>query len=130
MTKHQIEIAELLYDQGITYAKIAEMLEVSELAVKRACNKIERERKHTLEQYPICKECGKRIIYERKTRPRLFCDAKCKQTWWNKRIATSNRTSDEVKICPTCGKQFITPNSIPRKYCSKICFQRRNMANK
>lgn len=36
MTKHQIEIAELLYDQGVTYAKIAEMLEVSELAVKRA----------------------------------------------------------------------------------------------
>ena len=53
MTKNQLEIVMLLHDRGISHTKIAEMLEVSTTTVKRACARIEKERKSTSEQYPI-----------------------------------------------------------------------------
>lgn len=121
MTQNQLEIVMLLHDRGVSHIKIAEMLEVSTTTVKRACARIENERTLTSEQYPICKECGKRIVYERKTRPRLFCCRKCAQAWWNKRRYTSGRASDVARICPICGKKFIVNNSSPQKYCSKEC---------
>ena len=53
MTQNQLEIVMLLHDRGISHTKIAEMLEVSTTTVKRACARIEKERKSTSEQYPI-----------------------------------------------------------------------------
>lgn len=81
MTQNQLEIVILLHDRGVSHIKIAEMLEVSTTTVKRACARIEKKRTLTSEQYPICKECGKRIVYERKTRPRLFCCRKYAQAF-------------------------------------------------
>ena len=54
MTQNQLEIVMLLHDRGISHTKIAEMLEVSTTTVKRVCSRIEKERKSTSEQYPIC----------------------------------------------------------------------------
>ena len=85
MDQNQIELLTFLHDHGIGYEKIAAMLEVSTITVRRACAKVEKERELTDSQYPVCKECGKKIIYERKTRPRLFCCRKCNQSSWNKR---------------------------------------------
>ena len=124
MTQNQLEIVMLLHDLGVSHIKIAEMLEVSTTTVKRACARIEKERKSTSEKYPICKECGKRIVDERKTRPRLFCCRKCAQTWWNKRRYTSGRASDETRLCPTCGNKFIVNKNSPQKYCSKECYHK------
>lgn len=124
MTQKQTELIGILHDSGISYEKIAEMLEISAKQVKRECEKIERERKKQLEKYPICKECGVRIVYERKTRPRVFCSQKCKQAWWNKRRFTSGRASDETRRCPVCGKDFIVNRSSPQKYCSQECYHK------
>ena len=71
MDQNQIELVTILRDYGIGYEKIATMLEVSTITVRCACAKIEKERELTDSQYPVCKKCGKKIIYERKTRPRI-----------------------------------------------------------
>ena len=45
MTQNQLTLLMLLYDHGVSHTKIAAMLEMSIPTVKRACNRIEPERK-------------------------------------------------------------------------------------
>ena len=124
MTQNQIEILAILHDRGISHSKIADMLEVPMSAVRKACAQIDQERMAAGEQYAVCKECGRKIVYERKTRPRLFCCRKCMLTWWNKRRYTSGRPSDDHRQCQFCGKEFIVNKSSSQKYCSPECYHK------
>lgn len=129
MDQNQIELVTILRDHGIGYEKIAAMLEVSTITVRRACAKVEKERELTDSQYPVCKECGKKIIYERKTRPRIFCCRKCNQSWWNKRRYTSGRASDDARQCPVCNQTFVVTKNSPQKYCSQECYRKGRYGN-
>jgi very-short-patch-repair endonuclease len=93
----------------------------------------------------LCKECGKKISYDKKRND--FCDSSCSTTFTNKErdersVNSKNKTSQKLKkfyennknkkfineyiekICPTCKETFSVRNTSKgksKKYCSKEC---------
>ena len=70
-----------------------------------------------------CIQCGKKFkvkLYKKDTAK--FCSKEC--YWENKKGKPKGEWF--TKICPSCGKEFITLKSREKKYCSEKCNHERN----
>lgn len=74
----------------------------------------------------FCPECGAAVARNATGRPRKFCSVKCRNLWWAKHLKPEHWSSARIKICPVCGKEFLSGRDTyrPRIYCSHACANR------
>lgn len=71
----------------------------------------------------FCLECGAAVPCNATGRPKKFCSAKCRNLWWAKHPKPEHWSSARIKICPVCGKEFLSSRDTYR-YCSHACANR------
>lgn len=120
--------------EGISYAKIAANLGLSENTVKSYCKRNnlsvisgpareEQPDTETEKESPdFCKNCGQPNEQRPGVKPRKFCSDKCRTTWWNSHLDKVSRKSIYHLICAACGKPFDSYGNKNRKYCSHACY--------
>lgn len=105
--------------QGLTYAEIAQAMELSPNTVKSVCRrsgiKLQQPEQISSE---LCKNCGKALHKQPGRKPRTFCSNRCRYEWWNKH----RKKRVYHLICHQCGRQFISFGNKKRKFCGKDCY--------
>ena len=121
MTKEQKALVVKLRDQGMTFAAIAEKLDISVNSVKSFYRRNGNAPNMSNDENQLCcKECGKPIIQPFGTREKKFCSDKCRMLWWNThRSEVKLKSADRCK-CSCCGKVFQA--YAHRKFCSRDCY--------
>ena len=72
----------------------------------------------------FCKQCGTRLIRNRHSGVKLFCNDKCRREWW-KANPNDNEATRKTPIeltCEYCHEKFISYGNPNRKYCSHDCY--------
>lgn len=71
----------------------------------------------------FCPQCGQPVDKNPIGRPKKFCSAFCRRRWWSEHPKPENWKSARLKICPICGKEFLSAKEAyrPRTYCSRAC---------
>jgi len=135
--------------QGASYAEIAGVLGISISAVKTFCwrhgsnvrndgspvtvgNDNGRNKSAGTLEYSRCENCGIQIRQRERTKPKRFCCAGCRVTWWNRHRALNKRSTnlkDKRKrhgviqtTCAYCGQPFSKYTVSKQKYCSHPCY--------
>ena len=121
MTKEQKALVVKLRDQGMTFAAIAEKLDISVNSIKSFYRRNGNTSNASNDKNQLCcKECGKPIAQPFGTRVKKFCSDKCRMLWWNThRSEVKLRSADRCK-CSCCGKVFQA--YAHRKFCSRDCY--------
>lgn len=71
-----------------------------------------------------CRECGRPIIQNPKTKQKIFCCDACRVKWWSKHRNELSRSASAVYTfkCRNCGRMFQAYGNSHRKYCSHACY--------
>ena len=124
MTKEQKALVVKLRDKGMTFAAIAEKLDISVNSIKSFYRRNSNASNATItsnnENQLCCKECGKPIAQPFGTREKKFCSDKCRMFWWNTHRSEVKLRSAERCKCSSCGKVFRA--YAHRKFCSRDCY--------
>ncbi|MFR7820191.1 helix-turn-helix domain-containing protein [Candidatus Pseudoruminococcus sp.] len=121
MTKEQKALVVKLRDQGMTFAAIAEKLDISVNSIKSFYRRNSNTSNASNDENQLCcKECGKPIIQPFGTREKKFCSDKCRMLWWNTRRSEVKLKSADRCKCSCCGKEFQA--YAQRKFCSRGCY--------
>lgn len=105
--------------QGLTYAEIAAIMEISPNTVKSYCQR-HNAKPQKMKPLPenTCKNCGKPLEQKNGTKKRTFCSNKCRYDWWNQ-----HRSKYPYHlVCHQCGREFISFGNRNRKYCGRECY--------
>lgn len=114
--------------QGVTM--IAQTLDLSVNTIKSYLRRYDLAKSKASEEqrskavkasYVQCKQCGSYVPQKDGVKSRLFCDATCRNRWWNQRRSIPGRKSYQEYTCSCCHKPF-TSNRAKRKYCSQPCY--------
>lgn len=111
-----------MHEEGLSYAKIAEVINVSINTIKGVF--YQRRQKGINDPAPksvprkICPCCEKKIYAPRANR--VFCSDKCRHTYYNHHRTMRAKFTAEKK-CPVCRNTFRYYPSSGQKYCSKEC---------
>ena len=122
MTNIQKETIRYLRGEGLGYKTIAGQLELSVDAVKGYCkrnglNGVASENKSNL-----CRHCGKSIEQIMGCKPKKFCSADCRQTWWNTHAYIVGKKAYYEITCAHCKEPFSSYGNKSRKYCGRPCY--------
>lgn len=105
--------------QGLTYAEIAAVTELSPNTVKSFC---QRSHIQVPPSEPVmsdkCKNCGAPINQLPGAKQRIFCSDKCRYTWWN----AHRRKQPYHLLCHHCGREFISYGNRKRRFCGRECY--------
>ena len=108
---------------GVSYAKIASVLGISENTVKSYC------KRHGIysgnpsrRKILYCPQCHTEIPQTPHRKAKKYCCDKCRQLWWTAHSSLIQRESQTKFTCAVCGKTFQSYQSKPRKYCSRLCY--------
>lgn len=127
MTDIQKEQIRRLRGEGVSYSKIADILDMPSNTVKSFCNRnklnsiLNNANVKNDEYGKACGQCGKLITQNGRHRPRKFCSAKCRRAWWKENEKTASSLYITLK-CDYCGKEFKSRSSEAHKYCSRDCY--------
>ena len=72
----------------------------------------------------FCKQCGARLIRNKHSGVKLFCNDKCRRAWW-KEHPHDNESTRKIPYeltCEYCHEKFISYGNANRKYCSHDCY--------
>lgn len=118
MTKHEIEILNVMCSRGKTATDIALALQVSVNTVRSYI------RRHPPEDAIRigCRRCGKPILQVKGRKAKCFCSDQCRNAWWNAHPEQVRRKAYYRLTCEYCGKEFVNYGNRNRKYCSRICY--------
>lgn len=118
LTNTQKHMVTNLRLQGLTYAEIAVITELSPNTVKSFCRRrhIKIDEAEPSERN-ICKNCGRPLTQQPGAKKKAFCNAQCRTEWWNK----SRRRHPYRLTCYYCGKEFISFGNKKKKFCSREC---------
>lgn len=110
---------------GISYAQIADKLNIPEGTIKTFCRRNNLRsadiRINVNMKEGICKRCGKSLNSLPKRKPKQFCSDTCRLTWWNANRDKVNTTNAIKLICHACGDLFESYDA-GRKYCCHACY--------
>ena len=121
MTKEQKALVVKLRIQGMTFAAIAEKLDLSVNSIKSFYRRNGNTSNASNDENQLCcKECGKPIAQPFGTREKKFCSDKCRMLWWNTHRSEVKLRSAERCKCSCCGKVFQA--YAHRKFCSRDCY--------
>lgn len=122
MTIDEKEKVTMMRNQGLSYAIIASILNISVNTVKSYC------KYHNLkksdegeENKAYCLNCGESLIRLKGKKAKKFCSDTCRYQWWNKHRKTNKKKYKEI-ICPTCSTKFKVYGNTSRKYCTHECY--------
>ena len=116
MTASQKATVLFMRSKGLSFAKIAEKLDLSVNTIKSFCGRNK--------EGQLCLCCGSSIQQPPRTRIKKFCSDKCRMQWWNAHIKEVNRKAMYDFTCSCCGKTFQAYGNKHRKYCSRECYIR------
>ena len=71
-----------------------------------------------------CLMCGMHVEQKQGRKQKKFCSDKCRGLYWREQHKHSDGMTECV--CASCGKKFYAYASKKRKYCSVVCYRRRN----
>ena len=119
MTIDEKEKVKMMRVQGLSYATIASILNISINTVKSFCKYHNLKKSNTNEDNKsYCQNCGKVLTQLEGKKIKKFCSDKCRYQWWYKHRSKTNKEY----ICPTCGAKFKVYGKTSRKYCSHECY--------
>lgn len=128
MTSNQKQQIISFRKQGLNFADIAEKLGLRKGTVKTFCWRnglTDAEIQHNPLAVNItgeCKQCGKTLIQTAKSRPKEYCDSKCRMKWWNANRDQLTRKSQITLLCANCGVEFSSYPHEQRKFCAHACY--------
>jgi endogenous inhibitor of DNA gyrase (YacG/DUF329 family) len=124
-SRMQAQIAQLRAD-GESYARIAEILDLSINTIKSFCRRknlgiavIDVEIQYVDTK---CKHCGIPLIQNAGKKRKQFCSDQCRMAWWKGNRNTLKQTAWYKKKCDFCRKTFNSYGNKHRKYCSHSCY--------
>jgi endogenous inhibitor of DNA gyrase (YacG/DUF329 family) len=107
--------------KGYRYSRISDILGVPINTVKSFCLRVGIVQDTKIQQ-GACPHCGKPLISVSGTKPKRFCDERCRYAWWNAHREELNRKSAAHIVCAHCGITFAAYSGTNRKYCSHHCY--------
>ena len=126
MTNEQKEKVMLMRRQCYSYSEIADSVGVAKNTIKSFCQRNdlgERYVQNVKEKGSnACPQCGGPVEQTSRTKPRRFCSASCRQSWWNANLGLVNRKAVYRYQCKYCGKPFMAYGNRNRKYCCHSCY--------
>lgn len=71
-----------------------------------------------------CKQCGARLVRNRYSGVKLFCNEKCRREWWKEHPRDNEATRKKpIRLtCEYCKDKFISYGQPNRKYCCHDCY--------
>lgn len=119
LTDIQKQTITSLRTQGLTYAEIAAVTDLSANTVKSFCR---RNHIQVPQPEPViidrCKNCGAPINQLPGAKQRIFCSDKCRYAWWN----AHRRKQPYHLLCHHCGREFISYGNRKRRFCGRECY--------
>lgn len=77
----------------------------------------------------FCKNCGKKISYDKPSKTKLFCSDLCRHNWWGRHLDEINKKAFYDVECLYCHKKFKSYGNNKRKYCSHSCYIKMRFKN-
>jgi hypothetical protein len=53
---------------------------------------------------------------------RSFCGDACRVAWWNTHRDVPGRGASQRKVCPHCGREFVSYGKTGKTFCGHPCF--------
>ena len=122
MNRNQKEMIHKMRNEGYSFTKIADELNISVNTIKSYCRRIKEQHNIKNEKILCCKECSKEIIQQEGKKEKKFCNDKCRLTWWSKNTDKLKKKAMYEFTCSGCGKKFQAYGNNKRKYCSHNCY--------
>lgn len=127
MTDKEKQQIAVYREQGLSYTKISNKMNLSINSIKTYC------KRHGLGgvrafdmtgevKIYSCENCGKPVKQNPGRKQKRFCSDKCRNTWWNAHMDLVKKKANYECICMKCGKSFISYGNKERKYCSHECY--------
>lgn len=127
MTDKEKQQIAVYREQGLSYTKISNKMNLSINSIKTYC------KRHGLGgvrafdmtgevKICSCENCGKPVKQNPGRKQKRFCSDKCRNTWWNAHMDLVKKKANYECICMKCGKSFISYGNKERKYCSHECY--------
>lgn len=120
MTTWQKQEILRLRGEGVDYAGIAARMNMPKNTVKTFCWRTQKaETVDPFKDVPAntCPQCGKSIEQVPGQKPRRFCCAYCRRTWWNAHRDLMKHRTSYIVVCEYCGKKFDHRGDRKRRYC-------------
>lgn len=99
MTKHEIEILNVMRSRGKTAMDIALTLQISVNTVRSYIRRHPPEDAVRVE----CRQCGKPTLQVKGRKAKYFCSDKCRNAWWNAHPEKVQRKAYYHLTCEYCG---------------------------
>lgn len=127
MTREEKQNIQEMRQQGLSYTQIADSLGLSVGTVKSYCwrnNLSDNASKDTENEdnKDKCKQCGRLLEQTPKSKPKSFCNDRCRHAWWSAHRDRLNRKAIYQMSCGSCGKPFDSYGNQTRKYCCHACY--------
>jgi len=122
MTTIEKEKVRYLRGEGLGYKAIAAQLEVSVNAVKGFCKRNGLSGVAATNADDSCRQCGKLLIQNPKSRKRKYCSDNCRALWWSRHSYLITPKEQNKCVCVHCGCAFYSGPSKNRKYCGRPCY--------
>lgn len=119
MTIDEKEKVKQMREQGLSYAIISSILNISINTIKSFCNYHKLKKKNNdKSDLSYCQNCGEVLTQIKGKKTKKFCCDKCRYQWWYKHRSKINKEY----ICLNCGTKFKVYGKTTRKYCSHECY--------
>ncbi len=119
MTIDEKEKVSQMRKQGLSYATISSILNISINTIKSYCKYHNlKKTNNTDDSISYCQNCGEVLTHIKGKKAKKFCCDSCRYQWWYKHRSKTTREY----ICPTCGTKFKVYGKTARKYCSHECY--------
>jgi len=122
MTTIEKEKIRYFRGEGLGYKTIAGRLELSVDAVKGYCKRNGLNGVASKKTGDLCRHCEKSIEQITGRKPKKFCSAACRQTWWNTHAYIVGKKAYYEITCAYCGQPFLSYGNKERKYCGHPCY--------
>lgn len=111
-----------LREEGLSYNRISEELNIPVSTIKSLFSKLRKEAADRngspIRRERTCPVCGGSFLCGRSDR--VYCSDRCRNAYFNHH-RTMREAYTKVKNCPTCRRAFRFYPSSGRQYCSKEC---------